>query len=241
VSRRSPYLSEVYTIAAFDRPRAVSIAANIPDGEGGRAGIVTVVQETAAFEPLVRRIARDGETRVSVLDPRGQLVAGAEPSPAAREPIAVARRMGDASRRTGGAHGGSFLAATHLPFSDWVIVADTPASTALAGLTRIRTAAVLIAVTALVLLLGLLAFYARTSRLLEQRELAAEREASAFEINDSIVQRLVLAKLALELGRPDEARQALDDAIESGSQLITRLADRDALTRSTAALEDEAQ
>lgn len=239
VTRRSPYLSEVYNIAAFDQPRAVTIAANVPGPGGKRAGIVTVVQETAEFEPLVRRIARDGDIRVSVLDQSGALVAGAEPPAEARGTIVVARGRGEAERRAGSGTEGRFLAATALPFSGWVVLADIPAERALADLPRLRNAAILIAAVAIGLLLALLAAEVRTLRFLQRQELDAERHARAFEINDSIVQRLVLAKLALELGHTDEALAALEAAIDSGSELITRLADRDALTRSTAALEDE--
>jgi hypothetical protein len=239
VTRRSPYLSEVYNIAAFDQPRAVTIAASVPGPDGRRLGILTVVQETAEFEPLVRRISEDGDTSLAVLDQTGHVVAGATPPAVARATVAAARRSGGAERRLGSGMEGRFLAAARLPFSNWVVLADIPASRALADLPRLRDTATVIAGVALLLLLALLGIYIGTARLLQERELEAERHARAFEINDSIVQRLVLAKLALELGRHGEAGAALDEAIDSGSRLITRLADRDGLTRSTAALEDE--
>ena len=47
--------------------------------------------------------------------------------------------------------------------------------------------------------------------------------AQALELNDEVVQGLATAKLALELGRVDEARAALDTTLESARGIVTDL------------------
>ena len=49
------------------------------------------------------------------------------------------------------------------------------------------------------------------------------RERQALEINDNVLQGLVVAKMALELDRPDTAVAALDTSIASASQMISSL------------------
>ena len=50
-----------------------------------------------------------------------------------------------------------------------------------------------------------------------------EREAQALEINDNVLQGLVVAKMALDLGEPEKADRALSTAISSASKMITDL------------------
>ena len=50
-----------------------------------------------------------------------------------------------------------------------------------------------------------------------------EREQQALEINDNVLQGLVVAKMALDLGEPDKADRALTTAISSASKMITDL------------------
>jgi hypothetical protein len=50
-----------------------------------------------------------------------------------------------------------------------------------------------------------------------------EREQQALEINDNVLQGLVVAKMALDLGEPDKADRALTMAIGSASKMITDL------------------
>lgn len=49
------------------------------------------------------------------------------------------------------------------------------------------------------------------------------REQQALELNDSVLQGLVVAKMALDLHQPQKAEQALDTSIESASRMITNL------------------
>lgn len=240
VSEASPYISKAYNIAAFDRPRAITIAANVPDPRDAsrRAGIVTVVQATSAFEPLLGDIARDRGTHLSILDQAGQLVAGPSLSPRARAAAREAGESGTATARTGSGQRGAFIAAAAIPAIGWTVVSDTPARVALSELPTLRWTAVAFGAIGALLLLGLLAAYIRMSRRVQRAELAELRHAQAFEINDSVVQRLVIAQMALELGRIDEAKAAIGAALDSGSELITRLAASETLTRSTGATDD---
>ncbi|MGO4257630.1 hypothetical protein [Marmoricola sp. RAF53] len=50
-----------------------------------------------------------------------------------------------------------------------------------------------------------------------------QRERQALELNDTVLQGLVVAKLALDLDQADKARDALDSSIDSASRIITGL------------------
>ncbi len=50
-----------------------------------------------------------------------------------------------------------------------------------------------------------------------------KREEQALEINDTILQAMVVAKLSLDLGQHSRAEAAMDKAIKSASHLITEL------------------
>jgi len=50
-----------------------------------------------------------------------------------------------------------------------------------------------------------------------------QREQQALELNDSVLQGLVVAKMALDLHQPDRAQAALTNAIASASRMITDL------------------
>lgn len=50
-----------------------------------------------------------------------------------------------------------------------------------------------------------------------------ERERQALEINDNVVQHLAVAKLAAELGKHDEAHEALTRGLASSRSIITEL------------------
>ena len=69
-----------------------------------------------------------------------------------------------------------------------------------------------------------------------------QREQQALELNDNVLQGLVVAKLALDLGQHERARGALESSISSASTIITDLLAPDsrpassALLRSSAAL-----
>ncbi len=49
------------------------------------------------------------------------------------------------------------------------------------------------------------------------------RERQALELNDNVLQGLVVAKMALDLDRPETAKAALDTSIASASQMISSL------------------
>jgi hypothetical protein len=50
-----------------------------------------------------------------------------------------------------------------------------------------------------------------------------ERERQALEINDNVVQHLAVAKLAYDLGKHDEAYDAIDKGLVSSRKIITEL------------------
>lgn len=70
-----------------------------------------------------------------------------------------------------------------------------------------------------------------------------QREQQALELNDSVLQSMVVAKMALDLDDPDKARDALDESISSASEIITQLLGSEhfaiTLLRSRPAAKDE--
>jgi hypothetical protein len=70
------------------------------------------------------------------------------------------------------------------------------------------------------------------------------REEQALEINDTILQGMVVARMALDLGQLDKAERSLDMTIDSASHLVTdllgpgELASDQRLTRRAAAVVD---
>ena len=54
-----------------------------------------------------------------------------------------------------------------------------------------------------------------------------QREQQALELNDNVLQGLVVARLAFDLGHPDKAREALESSIGSASAIISELLEAD--------------
>jgi hypothetical protein len=52
------------------------------------------------------------------------------------------------------------------------------------------------------------------------------REQQALELNDSVLQGLVVAKMALDLNQPDRSQEALTSSISAASKIITDLLGR---------------
>lgn len=50
-----------------------------------------------------------------------------------------------------------------------------------------------------------------------------EREAEALDIHDNIVQGLAEAQLAFDLGRPEQAREAVDRTLAQARRIVTEL------------------
>ncbi len=67
-----------------------------------------------------------------------------------------------------------------------------------------------------------------------------QREQQALELNDNVLQGLVVAKLALDLGQPERARTALESSIGSASAIITDLLAPDTRPASSALLRGSA-
>jgi len=70
-----------------------------------------------------------------------------------------------------------------------------------------------------------------------------QRERQALELNDSVLQGLVVAKMALDLNQPGRSQEALSSSIAAASRIITDLlgsaADGHGLVRSTPAALDK--
>lgn len=58
-----------------------------------------------------------------------------------------------------------------------------------------------------------------------EREAARLRRRQALDVHESVVQNLAIAKLASDLGRVDESRGALQEALEAAQDIVTRSLD----------------
>lgn len=203
VLEESPYLSEAHDIAAFDQPRAVSIADQVLDEDGRRIGIITVVVLADFFErPLRRATERPDSPRLQVLDQAGEVVAGTR---AKGTEVLVER--------------------TPIPDTGWTLVASLDAKEAYADVRSVESGAMGFVAVVCALLLALGAILLLGQRRLADARRRADRQEQAFELNDTIVQRLAVAHLALSMGRNDEALAQVDSALDAGRRIIGTLAD----------------
>ena len=66
------------------------------------------------------------------------------------------------------------------------------------------------------------AFERRDTELKLEREAAKLRRRQALDVHESVLQSLAIAKLASDLGRIDDSRGALRDALEAARDIVTR-------------------
>lgn len=203
VQDESPYLSEAYDIAAFDQPRAVTIAHEVTGTDGKVLGIITAVVLTKFFErPLERATERPEAPRLQVLDQAGEVVAG-----------------------TAASGGDALVERTPIRDTGWTLVASLDRDVAYADVRSVESAAVAFVAVVSSLLLALGAILALGQRRLDRARRRADRQEQAFELNDTIVQRLAVAHMALSIGRSEEALAQVDSALDAGRRIIGTLAD----------------
>jgi hypothetical protein len=201
VQERSPYLSEAFRMAAFDAPRAVSVAARVVRS-GEVVAILAVAIEAERFEGVLRRAGSAvGLGRLVIADQSGAVVAG-ERAPATWP---AERRAID------GAPG-------------WDVVAAVDPDVAFRDVDRVRATAAVTMFIVCALLLVLSAVLAANARRLRRARRVEEREAQAFELNDTVVQRLAVAHMAISLGRIEEAAAEIDASLDAGRRMVGALA-----------------
>jgi len=66
------------------------------------------------------------------------------------------------------------------------------------------------------------AFELRAQETAREAKIADARKRQALELHEQVVQGLVVAQLALELGREDEAREAIASTLERARAMVTR-------------------
>ena len=69
------------------------------------------------------------------------------------------------------------------------------------------------------------AFQRRDEEARFEQEAARLRQRQALDVHESVVQSLAVAKLASDLGRSEESRGALNDALEAARAIVTRSLD----------------
>jgi DNA-binding NtrC family response regulator len=66
------------------------------------------------------------------------------------------------------------------------------------------------------------AFERREAEAELERETVKLRQRQALDVHESVVQNLAIAKLASDLGRADESREALSDGLEAARRIVAR-------------------
>jgi hypothetical protein len=171
-------------------------------------------------------------SRSYVIDPNAKLIAspGAKITPGAELPdrdLAAA-----ALKRSHGAYGdGRYFASAAIPSSPWRIVLSAKQGDLYAtvnGSERILPWVIFIAFSlAAILGLFLLRRVLASNTQLERAELSRRH---ALEINDNVVQRLVVAKYALDRGATGTSQQKLAETLRETQQLVTSLLEQKDIT-----------
>jgi C4-dicarboxylate-specific signal transduction histidine kinase len=203
VQEQSPYVSEVHELAAFDRPSSVTVAHRIEDARGETLGYLSVALEASFFENVLEAASSpEGAPDLQVLDQSGAVLAGklAEGD----DFWSVREDIGDLG---------------------WVLTASLPEDEVLADVRSVENAATWFVAVVALLLLTLGVILAANVRRLAAARRQSDRQEQAFELNDTIVQRLAVAHLALSIGRSDEALAQVDAALDSGRRIIGELAE----------------
>jgi C4-dicarboxylate-specific signal transduction histidine kinase len=203
VQEQSPYVSEVYELAAFDRPSSVTVVHRIENARGETLGYLSVALEASFFENVLEGASSSaGAPSLQVLDQSGAVISG---------------QLAE----------GDDLWTVREDIDDlgWVLVASLSEDEVLADVRSVESAATWFVAVVGVLLLMLGIILAANVRWLAAARRQADRQEQAFELNDTIVQRLAVAHLALSIGRNDEALAQVDAALDSGRRMIGELAE----------------
>ncbi|MFL5840788.1 MAG: hypothetical protein ACJ77Z_10115 [Thermoleophilaceae bacterium] len=160
-----------------------------------------------------------------VIDPSGKLIAspGSKIRPGAELPDRALAAA--ASKRDSGAYGdGRYFASAPIPSSPWRIVlsaSEDSLYSTINGSERILPWVIFAAFVAAVAFgLFLLRRVLVANTELERAELSRRH---ALEINDNVVQRLVVAKYALDRGATEASQQKLAETLRETQQLVTSL------------------
>ena len=160
-----------------------------------------------------------------VIDPNGKLVASPKLKIVPGTDLPDRALAAAAAKKNGGSYDGDrYFASAPIPSSPWRIVLAANKSdlySTVNGSERILpwvifAAFVLAAVLGLILLRRVL----KANTELERAELSRRH---ALEINDNVVQRLVVAKYALDRGATDTSQQKLAETLRETQQLVTSL------------------
>lgn len=223
VRRQSPYLSEVYEIAAFDQPRAITVAATVPGPSGKPIGIITAVQEASYFDEALDELEDVESSEVAIIDQRGALVAATDPHDRA---LARARRDARSDARGRFSLGDASYVYRAVDVGDgsgWQVVSVVSEQSVAPGLVSLRRGALVFILLEGLALLAVGWVVWRVMRAAQLERILASERRRAFEINDGIVQRLAAAELALTLGKHDEAAAATRSALREAKELVDEL------------------
>lgn len=172
---------------------------------------------------FLNRVPNVSEARSYIIDGNGKVVGASglgKPLPEAALAAAVAKG------KQGSYDDNRYFTSAAIEGSPWRIVLSTAKDKLYATVNGSQRTVSWIIFAAFVLAAGLGLFLLRrvlvANSQLERAELSRRH---AVEINDNIVQRLVLAKLALERGATETSREKLAETLTETQQLVTSLLD----------------
>jgi hypothetical protein len=194
----------------------------------GRRAVVSAIRA-----PLLSRFLSGFLSRVPnvaaatsyVVDSKGNLIGGTGTTMRAGAPLADRELAAALAKHSQGSYDGDrYFASAPVGGSSWRVALSASKSDLYASVNGsqrtipwlIFAAFALVAAAGLVLFRRVLVSNAR----LQRAELS---RVHALEINDNVVQRLVVAKLALERGATEQSREKLAETLHETQQLVTTL------------------
>lgn len=205
----------------------VETASPFKAGGGQRVHIGAISADLLAsfLNSFLGKLPNVEDARSYVIDAGGQLVAapGTKAKPGAK--LADQPLLEALGRRRSGSYGdGRYFTSSAMPPTPWRIVLSAADSRLFATVDGSERIVPWIIFGAFVLAAGLGLFLLRRVLLantqLERAELSRQH---ALEINDNVVQRLVVAKYALDRGATDMSHQKLSETLRETQQLVTSL------------------
>jgi len=205
----------------------IESASPFPTAHGARVELTAIKAQLLSrfLGGFLSRVPNVAAAKSYVIDANGNVVGspGAEAMTGAALPD---RKLAAAvaGHRTGSYDGDRYFATAPIGGSPWRVVLSTSKSKLYASVNGAQRTIpwVIFAAFALVAALGLLLFR-RVLIATSELQRAELSRVHAIEINDNVVQRLVVAKYALDRGATETSQEKLGETLREAQQLVTSL------------------